>query len=326
MPWTVPVDEDAIGLLDRSIEQGRLAHAWLLVGPAGVGGLMLAREFAKALLCEAEHDRPCGECQQCRRNASGVHADVLVISPGAGGSIGIEAARDLQAAANLQPYEAAGRVIIIDDGDALTREASNALLKVLEEPHPNVTLILVTSDEEAIPDTVRSRCQIVVLRPIPFQRVASVLRENGADAEEADRYARLSGGRLEFALSLLEDTAPITARQAALEEILGALSEPVTDRLRRAGKMADDFYSDRQRLLGRLEAWTSIWRDALVVAAGVPEEVTDPEDRKRVQDIGVGLREAEIALKKTLLTVRALRQNANARLALESWLLSLPHA
>ncbi len=324
MPWTVPADEDAIALLDRSIQQGRLAHAWLLTGPAGVGGLALAREFAKALLCDAEQGRPCDECRQCQRVDSGHHADVMVISATGTGSIGIEAARDLQAAANLQPYEASGRVIIIDDADTLTREAANALLKVLEEPHPNVTLILVTANDEAILDTIRSRCQIVPLRPIPFDQVAEALRENGADDDDANRLAKLSGGRLEYALSLLADTAPLDARRAALDEILAVRGEPVADRLRRAGRMGDDFYADRQRLLGRLEAWASIWRDALVVAAGSPEDVTDSESLERVREIGVTLKEAQSALTETLFTAQALRQNANARLALESYLLSLP--
>ncbi len=324
MPWTTPADEDAVGLLDRSIRQGRLAHAWLLTGPQGVGGMALAREFAKALLCDSERERPCVDCRHCRRIDSGHHADVMVISPAGAGSIGIEAARDLQAAANLQPYEASGRVIIIDDADTLTREAANALLKVLEEPHPNVTLILVTANDEAILDTIRSRCQIVPLRPIPFDRVAEGLRENGADDEEANRLAKLSGGRLEYALSLLADTAPLDARRAALDEILAVRGEPVTDRLRRAGRMADDFYADRQRLLARLEAWASTWRDALVMAAGAPEDVTDSEDLDRIGEIGVTLGEAQSALTETLFTMQALRQNANARLALESYLLSLP--
>ncbi len=324
MAWTVPADEDAIGLLDRSIQQGRLAHAWLLTGPAGVGGLALAREFAKALLCEAEQGRPCGECRQCQRVASGHHADVMLISPAGTGSIGIEAARDLQAAANLQPYEATGRVIIIDDADTLTREAANALLKALEEPHPNVTLILVTANDEAILDTIRSRCQIVPLRPIPFDQVAEALRENGADDENANRLAKLSGGRLEYALSLLADTAPLDARRAALDDILAVRGEPVADLLRRAGRMADDFYADRQRLLARLEAWASIWRDALVVAGGTPQDIMDSDDLEQVREIGVNLRDAQSALNETLFTMQALRQNANARLALESYLLSLP--
>ncbi len=324
MPWSTPADQDAVGLLDRSVQQGRLAHAWLLTGPAGVGGLALAREFAKALLCDAEQGKPCGECRHCQRITSGHHADVMVISPAGTGSIGIEAARDLQAAANLQPYEASGRVIIIDDADTLTREAANALLKVLEEPHPNVTLILVTANDEAILDTIRSRCQIVPLRPIPFNQVAEALRENGADAENANRLAKLSGGRLEYALSLLADAAPLDARRAALDDILAVRGEPVADRLRRAGRMAEDFYADRQRLLARLDAWASIWRDALVVAGGTPQDITDLDDLERVREIGVSLREAQSALNDTLFTMQALRQNANARLALESYLLSLP--
>ncbi len=324
MPWTVPADEEAVSLLGRSVDQGRLAHAYLLSGPAGVGGMALARELAKALLCAAEEGKPCSECRHCRRIENGLHADVLVISPAGAGSIGIEAARDLQSASSLQPYEAAGRVIIINDADTLTREAANALLKLLEEPHPGVTLILVTANEDAVPDTVRSRCQIVPLRPIAFARVAEALRESGADGDEANRYARLSGGRLEYALNLLTDSSPIDARRAALDDITAVLSEPVTDRLRRAGRMADDFYADRQRLIGRLETWAAVWRDVVVSVAGAPTGVSDLDDTDRIGNIAVSLRDAEAALRETLFTVQALRQNANARLALEAYLLAIP--
>ncbi len=324
MPWTIPADAEAIRFLDRSVNQNRLSHAYLLTGPAGVGAMALAQEFSQALLCDAEEKRPCGECRNCRRIANGVHSDVLIIGPTAAGSIGIEATRELQTAANLQPYESAGRVIIIGEADTLTREASNALLKLLEEPQPGVTLILVTANEDGVPETVRSRCQIVPLRPIPFDLVAEALQTAGAGKDEAARYARISGGRLESALELLRDTTPLDESRAALQEILETRLETISARLRRAGKMADDFYSNRQRLLERLEVWAGVWRDALLVASGAPEEVTDPEESDRLGGLAVSVPEALGAVTEILATIKRLRQNANARLALESLLMALP--
>ena len=324
MPWIIPADSEAIRFLDRSISQNRLSHAYLLTGPAGVGAMALAKEFSKALLCDAVEERPCGECRNCRRIANGVHSDVLTIGPTAAGSIGIEATRELQAAASLQPYESTGRVIIIGEADSLTREASNALLKLLEEPHPGVTLILVTSNEEGVPETVRSRCQIVPMRPIPFDRVAEALQAEGAAAEDALRLARISGGRLESALELLRDTTPLDARRAALEEILETRSETISSRLRRAGKMGDDFYANRQQLLERLEVWAAVWRDALMVAAGAPEEVIDPAEAEQLGELSVSVPQALDATTEILGTIKMLKQNANARLALESLLMALP--
>ena len=323
MPWTVAADEQAVRYLDQSLKQGRLAHAYLLSGPPGVGVASLARQFAQALLCDGD-DPPCGACRHCRRIGNQTHADVVIVRPSDNGSILIETVRELQSIASLQPFEARGKVLIIDGAEAMTHEAANALLKLLEEPPSGVTLVLTTADEDALPDTIRSRCQTLHLKPLPFSQVEEVLRERGVDPKEAKRLAHITGGRLEASLALVDDPAYLDARREALEELHEARIAGASDRLRVAGRMAEGFFRDRQRLFTRLDLWASLWRDALLIAAGTPEGITDPESLADLEALHVSVAEAARALNDVHFTLSALRRNANARLALESLLLNLP--
>lgn len=323
MPWTAPADKQVVRYLERSLEQGRVSHAYLLSGPPGVGVMTLARQFAQALLCEGD-DPPCGECRHCRRIDNETHADLVIVHPSANGSIGIDAVRDLQTTASLQPFEARGKVLIVDGAETMTREAVNAFLKLLEEPPPGVTLLLTTADEEAVIDTVRSRCQVLHLKPLPFQQVESVLRDGGMDATQATRLARVAGGRLEAALALGDDPSYLDAREEALDELTMIQNTGPSDRLRLAGKMAEGFPRDRQGLYTRLDTWASLWRDALLIAAGTPEGITDPETQTKLGTLGTSVSATAHALNEIQFTIDALRRNANPRLALESLLLNLP--
>ncbi|MBI4236492.1 MAG: DNA polymerase III subunit delta' [Chloroflexi bacterium] len=324
MPWTAPADVGAVRYLEESLRSGRMAHAYLLSGPPGVGVLALARQMAQALLCQGP-EPPCGACRHCRRVAAGTHADLVVLKPtGVSGAILIDAVREMRAFATLQPFEAHGRVLIIDGAEAMTRDAANALLKLLEEPPPGVTLLLTTADEEAVLETVRSRCQPLRLRPLPFRRVAEVLQQQGVGPEEAERLARLSGGRLEAALSLAQDAGPLKERQETLTELTGLAHLGPAARLRRAGEMAETFFRDREGLYARLELWASLWRDALFLAAGATEGIPDPSAVPSLRGLAASVADAAKTLTEVRATAEALRRNANPRLALEALLLSLP--
>jgi DNA polymerase-3 subunit delta' len=248
----------------------------------------------------------------------------MVVQTTATGVIGIEAIRELQSAASLQPFEARGKVLILDNADAMTRDAANALLKLLEEPPPGVTLLLTTANEEVVPDTIRSRCQTLRLRPLPFARVEEALRERGVEAEEAARLAHISGGRLEAALALTEDPSYLDTRREALAQLIEALAMPPADRLRLAGRMADGFFRDRERLYAQLDLWATLLRDALLISAGAPEGVTDPTLVEELAALARPTAETAQALQAVQFTHESLRRNANPRLAVEALLLALP--
>ncbi len=150
--WRTIGHERAVAALRRGIGGGRVAHAYLLVGPPQVGKMSLAMDLARMVNCLAEpaDARPCGECAQCRRISDALHADVRVVSQdggsGARNAIGVDQIRDLQQEANLKPYEGRYRVFIIDGAERFTQEAANALLKMLEEPPADVLFVLLASE------------------------------------------------------------------------------------------------------------------------------------------------------------------------------------
>src|SRR6266487_606693 len=140
--WDFMGNERVVEGLRVAVEKGRLPHALLFVGPAGVGKTRLALELAKALNCEGE-DSPCGACVHCRQIASGSHPDVVLLERGEGkDSIAIGQVRELRQEATLRPFQGRRKVYVIAGAEALTAQAADALLKTLEEPPPELVLVL----------------------------------------------------------------------------------------------------------------------------------------------------------------------------------------
>src|SRR5262249_2270259 len=145
---------------------GRLAHAYVFVGPTGSGRMTTARAFAQALLCET--GKACGTCRAGELVGRGQHPDLHVVgptppegNPKGARPIRIGAVRELERQASLRPVLAGRRVFILDEAERMTEDAPQAFLKFLEEPPPDTVVILVLSGVRAVPATVISRCQIV---------------------------------------------------------------------------------------------------------------------------------------------------------------------
>lgn len=244
--------------------RGRLPPALLLSGPEGVGKKRLAVEACRALLCEVEPAEGCGACSSCRRVAGGIHPDVFVVEPDTPSSIKIEQIRDLVLQIQTRPFEAKYRAFVIDDAHLLTEQASNALLKGLEEPPSTSHVILVTSAPHALLPTIRSRCQALRARSLPPSTVESFLMARGIAPAEARLRALVGGGSIGRALALDSD-AYRTLREDMLRALevlsrgddLGALS--VAERLEES--------DDPILALGILR---SLLRDVQALALGAP--------------------------------------------------------
>ncbi len=330
--WRVVGQDRAVAALQRGLAEGKVAHAYLFVGPARVGKGTLARELAQALNCEGG-DPPCQECSQCRRIAAGIHADVQVVSVETGGDggphkdISIQQIREIERAVSLRPFEGRCRVIIIDPADALNEEAQNAFLKTLEEPPPNVVFVLVTTRPQALRATIHSRCQRLELAPLPLARVEEALREGWQVApSQAQLLARLSRGCLGWAIAALEDQEVMRVRREAVMDIRSLAAASIQERFAYAFEVAGRFQRDRAVVLAVLDLWREWWRDVLLVAAGCEENVTNVD----LGDIlrGDAARYDVAAVTRFLRSLagckRYLEENVNARLALEVLMLELP--
>jgi DNA polymerase-3 subunit delta' len=286
---TVPEQHEAKRLLAAALQEGP-AHAYLFHGPAGVGKRELARRFAAELL---------GDHARVER---GSHPDLYLLEP-LGEQIRIDDVRELRRDLHMRPFEGDRRVYLVFGADSLNEDAADALLKDLEEPPPYAVVVLVAERLGPLPETIRSRCQLVSFRRLSEPAVRQAIRERapGLGDEEVTTLARVAGGRLGRALQLL-DPAAARRREALIgvaravyddpafepaggtEALLGGIAErgaeakeaaevqvesleltgrEAEQRVRRAQRGAE-----REELLALLEELESWYRDLVVVAAG----------------------------------------------------------
>ena len=326
--------ELAVRALERSLAEGRLRHAYLFAGPAHLGKTTLALQLAQALNC-TDPAPPCGACGPCARVASGVHADVQQISvdpeatEGPRTVIGIESVRDLIGSAHLRPYEGRTRVFVIHGADRMSQDAANALLKVLEEPPPDVAILLVSDNPSAILPTVRSRCQTLDFSPLPVDEVARILRdEEGAPAEHAEVLARLSRGCVGWAIGAARDDTQFAAVHQRLERIADAAEGGLEARFGYADDLARRFQRDRAAGREELQLWLRWVRDLLLVQHGQTDRIVNLSWRETLERQAAALTPAQVVrwAHEIMQTIERLERNANPRLALEALMLETPRA
>jgi DNA polymerase-3 subunit gamma/tau len=225
--------------LANAITSNRVAQAYIFSGVRGVGKTTAARILAKALNCaKGITAEPDNECDSCKEIAAGTSLDVLEID--AASNRGIDQIRELREMVRYAPAASRYKVVILDEAHQLTDEASNALLKTLEEPPDRVVFVLATTQPEDLADTIKSRAQLFQFRSLTFQEIAGAIErivkaENlNIEAGAVAVIARAAEGSLRDGLSLLEQAIAYsgeTITDAQVRELLGVVAESVLDEL-----------------------------------------------------------------------------------------------
>ncbi len=298
----------AISFLKRSAANGRLANAYIFCGPAGIGKKLTALNFAKTINClEPDEALGCDRCPSCKKIDSLNHPDVRLVAPDKkGASVKIDDIRIIIKDIGLKPYEAKTKVYIIDEADSLTEEAANALLKTLEEPSLDSTLVLITENPGRLPPTIRSRCQSVKFFPLDTAAIEDILAvSHNVERVKARVLAKISGGRVSEALKLKDDDY-FNKREHIIKTLLSkALSDLEFDKMPRA---------DLRAILNIMLTW---YRDILVAKAGDQGLVNiDKRDLILMEAGKTGFGKLDNLLKGIISTQIYLDQNANPRLAM----------
>lgn len=211
------------GLQDH-LARGRMGHAYLFHGPGGVGKATLAAALCQALFCRQGRVEGrisgCGHCPPCQRMAAGSHPDLVRVEMAADKTrIGIDQIRELAGFLALTPMEGRWKAAIVDDGAWMSEEASNALLKTLEEPPPGSLLILVSHRAGALSATIRSRCVKIRFSLLSRDEQLRLLAAlTGAADDVATQAVDLAAGDMGRAVALC-DPEPVALRQRFFEEL-----------------------------------------------------------------------------------------------------------
>lgn len=307
--------------LQGALRQRKVSHAYLFLGAEGSGKMRIAETFAMRLQCEGEGTEPCGVCSSCKAFLSGNHPDIVYVRP-TKKTLGVDDIREqILEDVKLKQYRYRYKIYIVEQADAMTVQAQNALLKTLEEPPSYGVFLLLAERMEAFLPTILSRTVVLKVRPLPEQQVADYLRQKkfvpDTEAAVLAAYAQGSIGR---ALSLLEDEGFSAMRQ----DILGKMEALPRASLAEVLLWAKDLeqYKGDLRFLDMMQLW---YRDCLVAKRLKNGDLLIQQDKKEALFAAADASVAELANKAAAVETarRALAANGNFRLTMEVMLMQL---
>jgi len=334
--------------LANAIKSNRVAHAYIFAGVRGVGKTTTARILAKALNCvKGPTAEPDNTCDSCREISAGTSLDVLEID--AASNRGIDQIRELREMVRYAPASSRYKVVILDEAHQLTDEASNALLKTLEEPPERVVFILATTRSEDLVDTIKSRAQLFNFRSLTFKEIAGEIErvaksENlKIDPGAVAVLARAAEGSLRDGLSLLEQAIAYSGDEITdtqVRELLGVVAESVLDELveaiatqsaERALGLVHLLITDGQNLQHFCREAIRHFRNLLVArVSGADSDLitAPPDERPRLAEQAARFTEEDLTrfFQILLATDDDLRRKPDPRLHLELGLLKLVNA
>jgi DNA polymerase-3 subunit delta' len=333
------VNQDhAIMLLRGAVRSGKVGHAYLLVGPAGVGRRLVALAFAQVLNCRHADGDACGECVSCRKIAAGNHPDVCLLdinrgryleAPGKdhkGKEIPIDQIRALRQEASYPPYEGQWKVFIVADAERMNQNSANSLLKILEEPPARVVFVLIAESSVALLPTIVSRCQLVRCSYLRTDEIERALIERWhVPRERARLLAILADGRLGRALEWAASEDRLEARNRLLD-LLPALEagDPLVKL-----DTAETFAKQTDVLPDLLDLAVLWYRDLLVwKALREPGLLTNGDRQAQIAELAERYTEATLGARIGAIEAakESLRRNVNPRLVLEKLFLSFGDA
>jgi DNA polymerase III subunit delta' len=326
--WHIYGHDWAVDFLRNGMLNNRTRHAYLITGTRSVGKMTLAQNFAMALNCQHEDitQRPCFQCKACKSLLSGNNPDLIYSQIEESGRLKIDEIRRITRLLALRPYSSRYRVAIFDDFDMASPQSQDALLKTLEEPASYAVLILLAQSTDRILPTITSRSQTVPLRPVSLDIIKQRLVVHGAEEDRADLIARLSSGRVGWALAALADDDVLAFRADMLDMLRDIIASNRVERFKISDQLSRKMGRDKPLLRYVLEIWQTYWRDVLLESYDSPVKPCNSDRKEEIRTLVTQLDSAKAysAMDATRRTLKALSTNANVRLALDVLFLDYP--
>ena len=188
-------NEENKKVLHNAVTNKNIVHSYLFYGADGIGKKIFAKEFAKMILCNGEDIKPCNNCKSCIEFDSNNNPDFFLIEPD-GNSIKIDQIRQMQKSVLEKPIESSKKVYIIDNCHLMTKEAQNCMLKTLEEPQEYIVIILISSNENSILPTVKSRCTKIYFKELDDSEIFKYIGNNYEGTLLENDLIKLCGGSI----------------------------------------------------------------------------------------------------------------------------------
>lgn len=315
-----------IRLLRNAIIQNQVAHAYLFLGPKGVGKKTTALAFARFLFClHPVNNDACGHCHHCQQVKEGNHPDLHQIGP-SGSSIKIDQVREIQKKAALKPHQGQRAIFLLEQAETMTPEAANCLLKLLEEPNKEVIFILLSARPNVLLPTVVSRCQILSFRALSPVEITRGLKQTLNLGEEEIRLTlTLAGGSLGQALKIVQDKQLQDMRDETLRTACNLKKLTVSEICRKAEELA----AKREMLATRLDMLLLWYRDILLWQLTKNQELLLNQDYLSLiykEALFYDLDSLLDIVSKIEKTQRYLTTNVNGRLACEVLMFKIQQA
>lgn len=304
--------------LKRSIENNRVAHAYLFYGPLNVGKRTVALEFVKLLNCYNSDIESCGECISCKNFEKEIYPNLLLIKPepsesskddkGSNLAVRIQQINKLKSGLSLSSSDSGYKSAIIDGADAMTYDAQGSLLKILEEPKGKTVIIVIAEQADQLLPTIISRCQLIRFDLIKTEHIEKSLKENNVPRELAKEISWLSFGKPGLAVEYYRNPELAELQKKRIKDFIKLSKAPLITRFRYAEVLA----KNTEVMYNSIDVWISYFRELLLESLGKEKNrfivPTADWSKTKIRNIIRIIEKIRFVIKTT---------NANPRLALE---------
>lgn len=319
--WPIVGHKKIVKFLQKTIEVGKIGHAYLFYGPENLGKKSMAKYFAMSLICEGEK-KPCLKCQNCQQFLKDLYSDIIWIRKNEDKkNISIDQIRDLKEKIGLSGFTNGYKIVIIVNAEEMTNEAANSFLKILEEPPQKSVIILLANKLRHIPETILSRCQTIKFAPVKKDEITEFIKKeyklNQNQAEEISAMAFGLPGRANKFLENKEFLDDFIKNQNLFIKIL---ESDISQRLKIAKEVAES-----EELAKIILRWKTLIRDLMFLKTGNEELIVNQPLKSKIKKIAEKYNFEKIYFSAQALDNLSfyLDQSINARLALDNLIINL---